>query len=1476
MANQNLLLTAMPRGISINPDTMPVSVYLSPRLFGDDDRAQLQAFPDWLNWTQQLQAGMSLTFRFEGTDFTAAVTTDRLQPSLWNALFKPDTLVRSHTFDNYSEHQIVSYSNRNILSLIKGLYQQASVELALPESRDRRQQEQPRNYEILQNLVTGLGVEWNDNLRDFYRDGGRERLRILQEPLRQAGLGADGLYQTTQIEQAQLENVRLAAAREFAVYHHLPPGRPIADNPPDFDNLLDFHQVLSSLNSYPELLRALGLVLDFELPAEVVPVNTSGRMSVIAVSPNWDWNLPTRTTGLETAYAHVGFGASPRYFLISPDPSRMETTGLLNLDARRFGLAQVDVDGGMHKTMMLAATVQPQQDEQGIPIAPIESLHPQVFDPDATLPSLRSGGFSLFADEQGEKMLRSFKESKTFQDAVESQQPQPSPFYAEDLTHGYRLDIWDSHTQTWHSLHRRDATYAIEDQQFTTTDEEGFAELAVAQPAPDPTNPPQKDIYVHETFARWAGWSLSVPFPGQVLSSSSDPSEVLDQPATAQNQPVTPFQMTTNFTVIKNSLPSLRFGRSYRFRARVVDVCGNSLSLDHPLLASLSEQMALPQDPEGFTYLRYEPVIAPQVVLRDQRGVTAPGSQLDRLVIRTFNSDPSLDGMAADLTASDRHILPPRTSVELAERLGMLDDATGRLNPSPGMYSLLAAKDGAELNQITVSVAGKEQQFPLESGDRIDQLPYIPDVLARGAALRDLPGTPSQSVGTVQPGAGGSIPVPYHPLNDPNPRPGSATLISFGGEGDWQTLQPFRLALGDGDAAPLWDAENRVLTVFLPKGTSAVVPLSSYLQPQDLSLLGMWQWLREYIEYKTVVSPDEQEPNRNKFDPWSNRDRIAHILQRAVEGGHWMLTPPLLLNLVHAVQQPLGISTFTALSVQHQPDNELNPSDNLLQAPPEVPVTRISRTMTAPNPTELNSITAWRRPGSTDAYLMGGLRIHAASTAQVDLLATWDDPVDDVSQPNPGWVQRSMPVDQLPILQRQTGEIQVTGGRAVAYYDAAQDLLCFVRQGDRLGNLGDLFDAQGNIYPNKDGVRIYQDAAPCHQINDTRHHRIRYSARATSRYQEYFPQDENLVFTRSSEEILVDVPASTRPIAPQVAYVIPTFGWQRQTQTNLKRSVRFGGGLRVYLERPWFSSGEGELLGVALCQYKNQRELANEQGRDRWKSFITQWGNDPIWQTQGLSQVPNTDNFVDAVAQEVNLNLEEDATKQVDVVGYPVAFDAERQKWYCDLTIDAGTTYSPFIRLALVRYQPCALEKVKLSRVVLADFAQLTSDRAVVVTADPSHPRQIQVTISGFNPNGPLPEIVPFPTRRVEAPTQIEVEVQQRDASINSDLTWKTIATVSPGASYPPDPSVLWTGTVRLASPSPDQFRLLIREYELISAEYTVNPDGTTNPALPSDLTTETRIIGTAPRRLIYAETIAIDAALVAQASPESRQTKLD
>ena len=213
---------------------------------------------------------------------------------------------------------------------------------------------------------------------------------------------------------------------------------------------------------------------------------------------------------------------------------------------------------------------------------------------------MRSGGFSLFADGRALSLLHSFEENKQFNTDLSASTPLNRPFFAEDLNQGYRIDIWDSltepgtrYTAAWHLPDRRAGT-------STTTDEEGFTELAAGQAAPDPDNPPPDDLYLNESIARWAGWSLSAPFPGKALSADPDPANALvEDPDHPQNEPATPFKMTTEFKAFPGSLPALRFGRRYRLRLRAVDLCGNSMDHNDPLAPLLAFLSGLPRDPEG-------------------------------------------------------------------------------------------------------------------------------------------------------------------------------------------------------------------------------------------------------------------------------------------------------------------------------------------------------------------------------------------------------------------------------------------------------------------------------------------------------------------------------------------------------------------------------------------------------------------------------------------------------------------------------------------------------------------------------------------------------------------------------------------------------------------------------------------------------------------------------------------------------------
>ena len=435
------------------------------------------------------------------------------------------------------------------------------------------------------------------------------------------------------------------------------------------------------------------------------------------------------------------------------------------------------------------------------------------------------------------------------------------------------------------------------------------------------------------------------------------------------------------------------------------------------------------------------------------------------------------------------------------------------------------------------------------------------------------------------------------------------------------------------------------MTVQLPKARIARVRVSSLFGGQ-LDLMGLYRWLHETAE-RGDVSPD----------------RMAEIERGIVESRHWMFTPFRDLTLVHAVQQPLD----------------------------------------APAP----EVEAERSIGETHADLRGQMRLHAPSTAKVDLLAQWSEPRDDPARDEPDTVEARTHIMELPTaLDGQPPRVDYPEAPDALRLEDDQLLVFNTRQAayarrqmqSRLDDPGANFEATER--------RKFQDQVnlaskvTAHEFGDTKYRRVRYHASATSRFREYFAlaitaNPENLV--RSSDEWTLDIPSSARPAAPHVLYALPTFAWQQATDGGgTVTSTRRGGAVRVYLDRPWWSSGDGELLAVVLGQGFPDRS-------DKLYSYSTFWGQDPTWGSPGLP-LPHPPSFKNAVTSETHVQLSELPGATVEVVGFHVEWDGARKLWYCDINLDTGNAYAPFVRLALARFQPNSLSDVHISAVVLADF----------------------------------------------------------------------------------------------------------------------------------------------------------------------------
>lgn len=234
-----------------------------------------------------------------------------------------------------------------------------------------------------------------------------------------------------------------------------------------------------------------------------------------------------------------------------------------------------------------------------------------------------------------------------------------------------------------------------------------------------------------------------------------------------------------------------------------------------------------------------------------------------------------------------------------------------------------------------------------------------------------------------------------------------------------------------------------------------------------------------------------------------------------------------------------------------------------------------------------------------------------------------------------------------------------------------------------------------------------------HEFGDTRHRVVTYSFTAVSRFRHLYKPDEDAdLFVTTGETEPVSIKSTARPVPPVVRSVVPAFRWTTTAEGSVVTRVRRSGTLRVELTRPWHLTGEGEQLAVVPDR--------SEAGRD------------PIWQTpEPRRQLTAADLAGGGVPATVQLP----DGASVAVVGYDAVFADGR--WVADVELPgvAASSYRPFVRLVVARYQPESLPNLEISGPVTCDLVQLMPDRTL--TVDTSAPGRVVVRLDGLGPEGP-------------------------------------------------------------------------------------------------------------------------------------------
>lgn len=1436
MARQSFVWTCLPDGISPEDGQLCLSLLVSPRLDPEGDAPSLASFPEWLDWPAAIATadftilanGQAVVQRSIGGD-GHNTTLGAPDSDVWRALFKPTLPVTPYRLKKeLLESRLNSYSTTDVHDLVRDRY----VDLA------------QRSAGVLPRIGADLldDPHWRELVEavaEVDRWGTPRGARNL--PQAEGASQSERRFATLRMlaDQAQVGTARnglAAAAAHLARFElfHTPPLRPkpvqtvprvddprISDTTEEFERPpapaneaelaagFDFHRAVAALNSYPTLLRRLGLVVDVRLDPGLLPAGDVD-LSVQVRFPG----LPTRQDGDDLApvtKARIGDRSFRACSRVAPGPGtelRVEA-GLLDLYSHPdgFDVLQADIDGAAFKLMNFARSL-----KQADSIAGRDPAH--IFD-DVTrkdkragAPALRTAGLMLVRKDRARALEARLSKTKAQLAGAEAEVPAVE-LWAEDLVRGYRIDVWDSSTGVWRSLCQRQATYTLGQGAVEVSpasgEEEATVQLAATR-SPDPTY--NADILtLHEAMVTWTGWSLAAPPPGRGVGDDIDKGPNGKPRFSEGAGTVEGLEFTSRFRALPGSLPRLRYGRSYALRARAVDLAGNSLP---PAATDYG-----PETPAAAPrpFLRFEPLAAPAIALvRPVGGATpalAEGEAMARMVIRSFNE--LFDDLTTSPEVARRAVLPPQVTVRDAELHGALDQ-DGLLNPA--IFTMLAIeKDRPASDPLAALI---EEAVPVGGQALPDAAPYA--VWPEGRALTWLPDPMALRVAAR-----------FH--HHPAIAEAETIVIDLYPDGAlWPEAQPFTIELVEAATPaekPVFNVASRVLRVPLAKGERAVLRLSMQIDKPDLFLrMGLWQWLDQ-----------------------PTRDRLA---EPTLDGRSWLFTPWQDIDLVHAVQRPLIVPRIEDLELH-------------------------------------------RSLGDTAARPRFPARVSLKSTDRIDLLARWNEPLDPLDSPGPKHQPRADLAFHIKITD---GEDYQTGPGAHADHSLPADE-------------GRGPDVIGVNSPRRDRLAIRE-----HEFNDTKYRRIAYRLKATTRYREHLPASlladpagppdappVDRAITLEGPETVGWVPSSAPPPAPQILYVVPTFGWVRSRDADgTARSWRQGGGLRVWLDRPWNVSGYGEMLAVVLPPAGFSGDPDHAAG-GAYRSTVTQWGNDPIWQSSfvpGVAPGPGAFPLARWQGDPTGSWLPPDAPATeadqppgpfpvspglpgsnvlVSVAPHDVSYDSERRLWFCDIEINTGASYWPFVRLALARYQPCSTDGAHLSEVVLADVMQLTPDRSLVVHATgDGRSRRVTLYGNGYQASGgsrevrPRSEIDPLSGQVNQvtpvSPTPVvDVWLERLEPMLGSDFGWVRIGEGVPvprGSSSGPFPLAperlslavgigaaqlrlrppLWDGQIALPEHDGRELRLVLAEYE----EYAV--DG---PA-PQQSMTSTKT----GRRLVFVEHVTL------------------
>lgn len=1037
----------------------------------------------------------------------------------------------------------------------------------------------------------------------------------------------------------------------------------------------------------------------------------------------------------------------------APNPAREvglpQRAGVIELGPRsgkRFKLLQLDVETAARKLVQAASTQKAQEAAGAEPDVLRYETSAQV-----------SNGITLVdTDNVGRE-----KSLKRQQAPVIAQATGHRLLYAEDITSGIRPDVRTQtvRTQTapkitpWKSL----TGWKIRDARINSRDITGhFNRVEAGESvvgassrmvaAEDGKGEVKPGAIGFETLFTWDGWSLAAGHP--------DPGADGRQPAFLKLE-VGDLVVTL---AASGDLPALRVGRGYQVAARAVYLDGVGPSLDDARLRYRCEgyQYVVGLDPETgdaqafFPCMRYEVLLPPAIHLGEHLDYARfPQASASKAVLATSSNPAHVNKREI------RYVVPPAISLEQAVALGQYDSAAMRQGPPVSAFKgVCLTRSGRVPNASSPAFDGEPRPTRGSSaGDKSDTLfrrsplardpviPYLPDPWARMVIIA-----------AYRSGDNELLAAECHDYYEKS------------GIDAWPQCEPLKIEIvrsqdyyisvpqnsGSAKGRVDFKKEGGTLKVIIPPGEDLRLHLWHEIDEDMLEKSAIVDQMAAYlysadgqrcceqigITQRTGNLEQTRKALINRLSQWQEmRDHpIRREMSRLRAKGltnitsFGMINPSQELRVVHAVEQPLAPHFLWS----GLPSEEVAPNvrEQMVMA---MPFERLL-------PFE-QSFRLAREPGRSDAVLRGDLRIDRQSTARVDIALSWKDFTDRIENPAP--VQESknavVTIDHLPAMLKKSLD---AAPNSRAYPDQAPDHDLILLDGVR--------SQLGRIANEDLGERRLTVG-----FGDGRARVVDLKAVAQSRFAAEFPKNAHAL---SEAGVITQMvcPATVVPPPPNVDFVMPQYRWLQNSSGHTAHE-RVGGCFRVWLNRPWFSSGVDERLAVvcwppemfdkSFLKRSVHAAVADFCGINRdppvfLEPFVTRWGLDPLWSKDRgcVGSIPPEAfrNHVcdvsdiagrrkseacfpvvdlrECEAMKPHIESYQAGSAKVALVLYAPKYDTASRRHYVDIQIDEQYAYFPFVRLTMARYQQYALPGYELSEISVQEFVQLPPGRKTSVT----------------------------------------------------------------------------------------------------------------------------------------------------------------